>query len=40
VWKGTLLYYLVRGIYGTGDKLSGWYRLGISEELRVAPAKP
>ena len=39
VWSGALLHYLVRGVYGEGGKLTGWYRLGISEELRVAPAK-
>lgn len=39
VWSGQLIYYLVRGLYGEGDKITGWYRLAITDQLRVAPGK-
>ena len=40
VWAGELMYYLVRGSYdGATGALKDWYRLGITDELRIGPAK-
>lgn len=36
-WSGQLIHYLVRGVDGEAKK--GWYRLGLTEDLRVTAAK-